>query len=119
MTTANKVTILRILFIPFFVVEVLYYANSGNEVHLGLAILSALATARTTSLLHASHDTLAQAATPDREEVIVARLDLERLRAFRRENLLEFNPEIQGKLLPVAYEAFRRRRAADGKRRVI
>jgi cardiolipin synthase (CMP-forming) len=40
MTTANKVTILRILFIPFFVVEVLYYANSGNEVHLGLAILS-------------------------------------------------------------------------------
>lgn len=39
MTTANKVTILRILLIPFFVVEVLYYANTGNEAHLGVAIL--------------------------------------------------------------------------------
>lgn len=33
MTTANKVTILRMLLIPFFVVEVLYYVKSGNEFH--------------------------------------------------------------------------------------
>lgn len=33
MTTANKVTILRILLIPFFVVEVLYYVKSGNDLH--------------------------------------------------------------------------------------
>lgn len=38
MTTANKVTILRILFIPFFVVEVLYYVKTGNELHRWLAI---------------------------------------------------------------------------------
>ena len=31
MTTANKVTILRILLIPFFVVEILYYVRTGNE----------------------------------------------------------------------------------------
>jgi CDP-diacylglycerol--glycerol-3-phosphate 3-phosphatidyltransferase len=40
MTTANKITILRILLIPFFVVEVLYYFKSGNEVHRLAAILS-------------------------------------------------------------------------------
>lgn len=33
MTTANKVTILRMLLIPFFVVEVLYYVKSANEWH--------------------------------------------------------------------------------------
>lgn len=33
MTTANKVTILRILLIPFFVVEVLYYVQTGWETH--------------------------------------------------------------------------------------
>jgi len=33
MTTANKVTILRMLLIPFFVVEILYYVKSGNEWH--------------------------------------------------------------------------------------
>jgi CDP-diacylglycerol--glycerol-3-phosphate 3-phosphatidyltransferase len=33
MTTANKVTIFRMLLIPFFVVEVLYYVKSGNELH--------------------------------------------------------------------------------------
>jgi CDP-diacylglycerol--glycerol-3-phosphate 3-phosphatidyltransferase len=39
MTTANKITILRILLVPFFVVEILYYVRSGNELHrvLGLA----------------------------------------------------------------------------------
>src|SRR6266436_10263314 len=40
MTTANKITILRILLIPFFVVEVLYYVIGGNEVHRLLAIVS-------------------------------------------------------------------------------
>ena len=33
MTTANKVTILRILLVPFFVVEVLYYMKTGIEAH--------------------------------------------------------------------------------------
>ena len=40
MTTANKITILRILLIPFFVVEVLYYVRSGNELNRLLALLS-------------------------------------------------------------------------------
>jgi cardiolipin synthase len=45
MTTANKITILRILLIPFFVVELIYYVRSGNEIHRLLAILSFAATA--------------------------------------------------------------------------
>ena len=40
MTTANKVTIVRILLIPFFVVEILYYVNTGHELHRLLAIVS-------------------------------------------------------------------------------
>ncbi len=40
MTTANKITILRILLIPFFVVEILYFVRTGNELHRLLAILS-------------------------------------------------------------------------------
>lgn len=40
MTTANKITILRILLIPFFVVEVLYFVETGHEIHRLLAILS-------------------------------------------------------------------------------
>src|SRR5580765_5271479 len=40
MTTANKITILRILLIPFFVVQVLYYVRSGHELHRLLAILA-------------------------------------------------------------------------------
>ncbi len=40
MTTANKVTILRILLIPFFVVEVLYYVRDGDRMHRLLALLS-------------------------------------------------------------------------------
>lgn len=39
MTTANKITILRILLIPFFVVAVLYYGQNGNEVYWLLAVL--------------------------------------------------------------------------------
>ena len=40
MTTANKVTIVRILLIPFFVVEVLYYVRTGIELHRLLAIIT-------------------------------------------------------------------------------
>jgi cardiolipin synthase (CMP-forming) len=32
MTTANKITILRILLIPFFVIEIIYYVRTGNAV---------------------------------------------------------------------------------------
>lgn len=39
MTTANKITILRILLIPVFVVEVLYYVEAGNEAHRLAALL--------------------------------------------------------------------------------
>jgi CDP-diacylglycerol--glycerol-3-phosphate 3-phosphatidyltransferase len=40
MTTANKVTILRILLVPFFVVEMLYYVKDGDEMHRLWGILS-------------------------------------------------------------------------------
>src|SRR5438105_15358130 len=40
MTTANKITILRILLVPFFVVEALYYVKDGHELHRLLAVLS-------------------------------------------------------------------------------
>jgi phosphatidylglycerophosphate synthase len=40
MTTANKITILRILLIPFFVVELIYYVRTGNESHRLAALLS-------------------------------------------------------------------------------
>jgi cardiolipin synthase (CMP-forming) len=33
MTTANKVTILRILLVPVFIVEILYYFKDGEEIH--------------------------------------------------------------------------------------
>jgi cardiolipin synthase (CMP-forming) len=45
MTTANKVTILRVLLIPFFVVELIYYLQTGNEIHRLLALLSFAVTA--------------------------------------------------------------------------
>lgn len=38
MTTANKITIFRILLIPFFVVEILYYVKTGHELHRLLGI---------------------------------------------------------------------------------
>lgn len=38
MTTANKVTIGRIILVPFFVVQLLYYFQNGNEAHRWLAI---------------------------------------------------------------------------------
>lgn len=40
MTTANKITILRILLVPFFVVEILYYVQTGNELHRLLGVLA-------------------------------------------------------------------------------
>ncbi len=40
MTTANKITILRILLIPFFVVELIYYCRAGNELCRLVAIIS-------------------------------------------------------------------------------
>jgi len=38
-TTANKVTVLRILLVPFFVVQVLYYERTGEEGHRLAAVL--------------------------------------------------------------------------------
>ena len=40
MTTANKITILRVLLVPFFVVQVLYYVEHGVEWHRIAAILT-------------------------------------------------------------------------------
>lgn len=39
MTTANKISIFRILLVPVFVVEVLYYAEDGDEIHRLAAVL--------------------------------------------------------------------------------
>src|SRR2546429_9885672 len=38
MTTANRITIFRILLVPFFIVEVLSYVERGEEWHRYLAI---------------------------------------------------------------------------------
>ncbi len=45
MTTANRITIFRILLIPFFVVEILYYVRNGHEMHryLGIAAFAVAA----------------------------------------------------------------------------
>jgi CDP-diacylglycerol--glycerol-3-phosphate 3-phosphatidyltransferase len=40
MTTANKITILRILLVPCFVVEILYYVKNGNDIHRFFALLT-------------------------------------------------------------------------------
>jgi len=40
MTTANKITIVRILLVPFFVVHGVYYLTTGHEIHRLLAILA-------------------------------------------------------------------------------
>ncbi len=40
MTTANKITILRILLVPFFALHLLYYSHTGDELHRFLAILA-------------------------------------------------------------------------------
>jgi cardiolipin synthase (CMP-forming) len=38
MTTANKITITRILLVPFFIVQILYYINGAGELHRYLAL---------------------------------------------------------------------------------
>ena len=43
MTTANKITIVRILLVPLFIVEVLNYVGQGRELHRHLAIAAFLA----------------------------------------------------------------------------
>lgn len=40
MTTANKITIFRILLVPFFVVQFLYYVGTGNEWNRLFALLA-------------------------------------------------------------------------------
>lgn len=40
MTTANKITVLRILLIPFFIVQVLEYGRTGEEWHRLVALLT-------------------------------------------------------------------------------
>ena len=40
MTTANKITIFRILLVPLFIVHLLYYVDGGHEHHRILAILA-------------------------------------------------------------------------------
>lgn len=40
MTTANKITILRILLVPFFISYVVYYLSTGEELYRFLAILA-------------------------------------------------------------------------------
>ena len=40
MTTANKITIFRIVLVPFFIVQVLYYVEDGNEWNRFFALLS-------------------------------------------------------------------------------
>ena len=39
MTTANKITIVRILLIPFFVTEMIYYTRTGDEFHRLIALI--------------------------------------------------------------------------------
>jgi cardiolipin synthase (CMP-forming) len=40
MTTANKITIIRILLVPFFVVQFLYYVRTGNEWNRLIALIA-------------------------------------------------------------------------------
>src|SRR5947208_17055175 len=40
MTTANKITIVRVLLVPFFIAQVLYYAETGRDAHRVLALLT-------------------------------------------------------------------------------
>ena len=45
MTTANKITILRMMLIPFFVVEAIYYVKTGKEIFRLLSMLAFLTAA--------------------------------------------------------------------------
>ncbi len=61
---------------------------------------------------------LAKAQTHDREEVIVADLDLARLRALRAARPRDFNIALYEKHLPQAYQAYRARVTQDGERKI-
>ncbi len=61
---------------------------------------------------------LAQTESSDRAEVIVADLDLARLRQFRAEHPRDYNLALDQKYLPSAYAAYRARVTQDGKRRL-
>ncbi len=67
-----------------------------------------------------SNDTtyLAKAQTHDREDVIVADLDLARLREFRTTHPRDFNVALYEKYLPQVYAAYRAQVTQDGKRRL-
>src|SRR5690349_16270724 len=40
MTTANKISISRVIIVPFFISQVLYYVHTGAEIYRLMAILS-------------------------------------------------------------------------------
>ncbi len=61
---------------------------------------------------------LARARTHDREEVIVAELDLACLRTFHTAHPRDFNVALYEKYLPQAYDAYRAQVTQDGRRRV-
>ncbi len=61
---------------------------------------------------------LVQADSAEREEVIVAELDLVRLREFRAAHAPEFNRALYDKYLPHAYAEYRERVKREGKRSV-
>ena len=58
-------------------------------------------------LFDGEDDVLAQAATDDQEEVVVADLDLAALRRFRAEHPLDYNLPLYERYLPGAYESYR------------
>ena len=60
---------------------------------------------------------IAQAETVDREEILLADLDLAALRRFRQEQGPDFNLALYKKYLPRVYEAYRRMEVAG--RRVV
>ena len=60
---------------------------------------------------------IAQAETVDREEILLADLDLAALRRFRQEQKPDFNLALYEKYLPRVYEAYRRMEVED--RRVV
>lgn len=61
---------------------------------------------------------LAKAEAADREEVVVAKLDLSRLREFRTAHPRDWNRKLYQTYFPAAYTAFRNRVTQEGKRKV-
>ncbi len=57
---------------------------------------------------------VAQAESADREEVLLADLDLSALRHFRREHAPDFNSALYKKYLPGVYRAYRERETQNG-----